>query len=95
MQAHMDCLNAKRCWASLMALLLCAGLLSACGDGDESEIYEVRPVRTITVEKRAAGEPITEPHDLQRVVQRHTIGQKVVISFVRGGKLRKVTAILS
>jgi len=43
----------------------------------------------------AASEPVTEPHDLQRIVRRHKIGQKIVITFVRGGKQRKVTAILS
>src|SRR5262245_24953394 len=43
---------------ALLALSLCLILLSACGEGDESEKYEVRPVRTLTVDKRDAGEPI-------------------------------------
>ena len=42
----------------------------------------------------AAGEPVTEPRDLQRIVRRHTTGQTIVLGFVRGGKLRKVTAVL-
>jgi S1-C subfamily serine protease len=42
----------------------------------------------------AAGEVVTSPQDLQKIVRRHTSGQKIVISFVRGGKQRKVTAIL-
>lgn len=42
----------------------------------------------------AAGESVSEPRDLQRIVRRHTVGQQIVITFVRGGKLRKVTAIL-
>jgi RND family efflux transporter MFP subunit len=37
----------------------CLILLSGCGDQDEIEKYEVRPVRTVTIEKRVAGEPIT------------------------------------
>jgi len=43
---------------ALLALCFCLILLSACGEGEESEKYEVRPVRTITVDKREAGEPI-------------------------------------
>jgi len=43
---------------ALPALSLCLILLSACGEEDESEKYEVRPVRTVTVDKRDAGEPI-------------------------------------
>lgn len=42
----------------------------------------------------AANEPVTEPRDLQRIVRRHAAGQQIVVSFLRGGKLRKVTAIL-
>ena len=43
---------------ALPTLNLCLILLSACGEEDESEKYEVRPVRTVTVDKRDAGEPI-------------------------------------
>ena len=50
--------NAKWRWTSLLALCLCPILLSSCGEGDESEKYEIRPVRTVTVDKREAGEPI-------------------------------------
>jgi len=39
-------------------------------------------------------QPVTEPRDLQRIVQRQKVGEKVVISFLRGGKLRKVTVVL-
>lgn len=42
----------------------------------------------------ADGEPVTQPGDLQRVVRRHRPGDKVAVSFLRGGKLRKVTVIL-
>ncbi|TMB81618.1 MAG: PDZ domain-containing protein, partial [Chloroflexi bacterium] len=42
----------------------------------------------------AADEPITEPRDLQRVVRRHRSGEKIAISFLRGGKQRKVTVVL-
>ena len=42
----------------------------------------------------ANDEPVTEPRDLQRVVRRHKPGDKVSISFLRGGKLRKVTVVL-
>jgi serine protease Do len=37
---------------------------------------------------------VTEPRDLQGIVQRHKVGEKIVISFLRGGKLRKVTVVL-
>lgn len=42
----------------------------------------------------ADGEPIAEPRDLQRVVRSHSVGGKVIITFVRGGKQRKVTVVL-
>src|SRR6266851_7722986 len=42
----------------------------------------------------AANELVTEPQDLQRVVRRHRSGEKIPISFLRGGKQRKVTVIL-
>ena len=42
----------------------------------------------------AEDEPVTEPKDLQRIVRRHRIGEKVVVSFLRGGKQRKVTIVL-
>ncbi len=39
-------------------------------------------------------ESITEPSDLQRVVRRHKAGEKIALSFLRGGKKRKVTVVL-
>ena len=42
----------------------------------------------------AANEVVTEPRDLQRIVRRHHAGEKIAISFLRGGKQRKVTVIL-
>lgn len=42
----------------------------------------------------AADEPVTEPRDLQRVIRRYRSGEKVPISFLRGGKQRKVTVVL-
>ncbi len=66
------------------------------------ELLEIRPggpaeraeLKRMDIIVGAAGEPVTEPRDLQRIVRWHTTGQQIVISFVRGGKLRKVTAIL-
>jgi len=42
----------------------------------------------------AAGEVVTEPRDLQRIVRHHASGQGIIINFLRGGKQRKVTAVL-
>ena len=42
----------------------------------------------------AADEAVTEPRDLQRIVRRHRVGEKLAISFLRGGKQRKVTVVL-
>jgi serine protease Do len=42
----------------------------------------------------ANDEAVTEPRDLQRIVRRHKASEKVIISFLRGGKLRKVTVVL-
>lgn len=39
-------------------------------------------------------QPVSEPRDLQRIVQRHRTGDKIVITFLRGGRQRKVTVIL-
>lgn len=66
------------------------------------EILEVRSdspaaraqLKRLDVIISADGEVITEPRDLQRVVRQHQEGEKVAINFLRGGKLRKVTAIL-
>jgi serine protease Do len=42
----------------------------------------------------AANEVVTEPRDLQGIVRRHRLGEKLAISFLRGGKQRKVTVVL-
>ncbi|HEV2583713.1 MAG TPA: PDZ domain-containing protein, partial [Ktedonobacteraceae bacterium] len=42
----------------------------------------------------ADSDTVTQPGDLQRIVRRHRPGEKVPVSFLRGGKLRKVTVIL-
>jgi serine protease Do len=42
----------------------------------------------------AADEAVTEPRDLQRIVRRHRVGEKITISFLRSGKQRKVTVVL-
>src|SRR2546426_9471329 len=42
----------------------------------------------------AADEFVTEPRDLQRIVRRRNFGEKLTISFLRGGKQRKVTVVL-
>ncbi|MBO0781592.1 MAG: trypsin-like peptidase domain-containing protein [Ktedonobacteraceae bacterium] len=66
------------------------------------EVLEIRPrspaehaeLKRLDILVSADGEPITEPRDLQRLVRRHRSGEKITISFLRGGKLRRVTAIL-
>jgi S1-C subfamily serine protease len=42
----------------------------------------------------AENEPVTEPRDLQRIVRRHRAGEQVPVSFLRGGRQRKVTVVL-
>lgn len=66
------------------------------------EVLEIRPggpaehaeLKRMDIIVSADGVPVTEPRDLQQIVRRHASGQTVVVSFLRGGKLRKVTAIL-
>jgi serine protease Do len=66
------------------------------------ELLEIRPggpadlaeLKRMDIIVGAASELVSEPRDLQRIVRRHTTGQRIVISFLRGGKLRKVTAVL-
>jgi S1-C subfamily serine protease len=66
------------------------------------ELLEVRPggpadraeLKRLDVVIAADGEAVTEPRDLQRIVRRHKVGEKVPVSFLRGGKLRKVTVVL-
>ena len=66
------------------------------------ELLEIRPdspadlaeLKRMDIIIGAANSPVAEPYDLQQIVRRHTTSQRIVISFLRGGKLRKVTAIL-
>ncbi len=66
------------------------------------EILEIRPggpadraeLKRMDVIIGAAGERVSEPRDLQGIIRRHTAGQQVIINFLRGGKVRKVTATL-
>jgi S1-C subfamily serine protease len=66
------------------------------------ELLEIRPggpaeraeLKRMDIIVSADSAPVTEPRDLQQIVRRHAAGQKLVVSFLRGGKLRKVTAIL-
>lgn len=66
------------------------------------ELLEIRPggpadqaeLKRMDIIVGAAGSPVGEPRDLQRIVRQHRTGQPIVINFVRGGKLRKVTATL-
>jgi serine protease Do len=58
------------------------------GPADRAELKRLDVIIT------AQDEPVTEPRDLQRIVRRHRSGEKLSISFLRGGKLRKVTAVL-
>jgi S1-C subfamily serine protease len=62
--------------------------IRADGPGDRAELKRLDVIIT------AQDEPVTEPRDLQRIVRRHRSGEKVTLSFLRGGKLRKVTAVL-
>jgi serine protease Do len=67
------------------------------------EILEVRPhspaeqagLKRQDIILAADGEPIAEPRDLKNILSRHKAGGKVVITFMRGGKQRKVTVVLS
>jgi len=66
------------------------------------EVLEIRPgssavqaeLKRQDIIVTADEEPITEPRDLQRVVRRHKVGERMVVSFLRGGKQRKVTVVL-
>ncbi len=66
------------------------------------EVLEVRrdgpadraEIKRLDVIIAAENETITEPRDLQRIVRRHRVGEKVPVSFLRGGKQRKVTVVL-
>ena len=66
------------------------------------EVLEVRPggpadraeLKRQDMIIAADEESVTEPRDLQRIVRRHKTGEKVALSFLRGGKKRKVTVVL-
>ncbi len=62
--------------------------IRAGGSADRAEL------KRMDVIVGAAGDQVSEPRDLQQIVRRHSAGQQIVINFLRGGKLRKVTAVL-
>ncbi len=65
-------------------------VLEVRGDGP-ADLAELKRMDIIIA---ADGEPVTEPKDLQRIVRHHRAGEKVIVSFLRGGKQRKVTVVL-
>ncbi|QBD77579.1 PDZ domain-containing protein [Ktedonosporobacter rubrisoli] len=66
------------------------------------EVLEIRPgspaeqaeLKRLDIIITADGEAVTEPRDLQRIVRRHKVGEKLALSFLRGGKQRRVTVVL-
>lgn len=62
--------------------------IRAGGPADQAEL------KRMDVIVGAGGAQVSEPRDLQQIVRRHSAGQQIVINFLRGGKLRKVTALL-
>ena len=66
------------------------------------EVLEIRPgspadraeLKRQDIIIAADGESVTEPRDLQRIVRRHRAGEKIALNFLRGGKQRRVTAVL-
>ncbi len=58
------------------------------GPADRAELKRMDIILT------ADNEPVTEPRDLQRIVRRHLPAEKITITFLRGAKQRKVTAVL-
>jgi len=66
------------------------------------ELLEIRPggpadhaaLKRLDIVIAAAGEPVTDPADLQRIVHRHQSGDTVTLRFLRGGTLRQVTVVL-
>lgn len=75
---------------------------AATGQQYGMELLEIRPnspaeraeLKRLDIIVSADNEPVLEARDLQRAVRRHLPGEKVIVGFLRGGKLRKVTAIL-
>jgi S1-C subfamily serine protease len=66
------------------------------------QLLEIRPgrpadraeLKRLDIVIAAAGEPVTEPADLQRIVRRHQMGDTMTLRFLRGGTLRQVTVVL-
>lgn len=66
------------------------------------EVLEIRSqspaeraeLKRLDIIVNADGKPVTEPKDLQKIVESHKSGEKLTLTFIRGGKQRKVTAIL-
>src|SRR6266436_5202219 len=66
------------------------------------ELLEIHPsgpadraqLKRLDIVIAAAGEPVTGPADLQRIVQRHGRGDTLSLSFLREGNPRQVTAVL-
>lgn len=66
------------------------------------EVIEIRPgcpaeraeLKRLDVIISADNAAVTQPGDLQQIVRRHRPGEKIPVSFVRGGKLRRVTVVL-
>jgi len=66
------------------------------------EIVEIRPhsaaeraeLKRQDIIIAADGEAVSEPRDLQRLIRRRKAGEKSIITFLRGGKQRKVTVVL-
>jgi serine protease Do len=66
------------------------------------EVLEVRSdspaeraeIKRLDVILSVDNDAVTEPQDLQRIVRRHQYGEKISVSFLRGGKVRKVTVVL-
>ncbi len=87
-----------------MQVRLEAALQRATGPGQQygMQVLEIRPnspaeraeLKRLDIIVSADNEPVREARDLQRVVRRHRSGDKVVLGFLRSGKLRRVTAIL-
>ncbi|GCE28429.1 2-alkenal reductase [Dictyobacter alpinus] len=55
---------------------------------------ELAALRRQDIILAADGATVTEPRDLQRVVRQHAAGDKLILTFLRGGTQRKVTIVL-
>ena len=66
------------------------------------QLLEIRPggpadraaLKRLDIVIAADGELVTEPADLQRLVQRHQAGDSMTLRFLREGNLRQVTVML-